>query len=241
MSTRPVAIVTGAGSGIGRAIVQRLAGEDYRVALVGRRGERLAETTASIRDVAVRAPALLEVAADVGEPEQVRDLVKQTVKRFGRVDVLVNNAAVCESHPVGATDETLLERTFAVNVFGPAMLVARLWPLFLRQRGGRVINVSSMATVDPLPGLAVYAASKAALESLTRSVAGEGRAHGIRAFSLLLGAVETEMLRSVVSTDQLPPERTLDPSDVAEVVLECAAGRHDSRIGGVIEVASGLS
>jgi NAD(P)-dependent dehydrogenase (short-subunit alcohol dehydrogenase family) len=214
VSSRPVAIVTGAGSGIGRAIVQRLAGEDYRIALVGRRKDRLAEPAASIRDVAVRAPALLEVPGDVGDPEQVRELVKQTVERFSRVDVLVNNAAVCESHPVGATDEALLERTFASNFFGPALLVARLWPLFLRQHGGCVINVSSVATVDPLPGLGVYA----------------------RAFSLVLGAVETEMLRSVLSAEQLPPDRTLDPSDVAEVVLECAAGKHDGRSGQTIEI-----
>jgi NAD(P)-dependent dehydrogenase (short-subunit alcohol dehydrogenase family) len=236
VSSRPVAIVTGAGSGIGRAIVQRLAGEDYRIALVGRRKDRLAETAASIRDVAVRAPALLEVPGDVGDPEQVRELVKQTVERFSRVDVLVNNAAVCESHPVGATDEALLERTFASNFFGPALLVARLWPLFLRQHGGCVINVSSVATVDPLPGLGVYAATKAALESLTRSVAGEGQAHGVRAFSLVLGAVETEMLRSVLSAEQFPPDRTLDPSDVAEIVLECAAGKHDARSGQTIEI-----
>ena len=101
-----------------------------------------------------------------------------------------------------------------------------------------MVNVSSMATVDPYPGLSVYAASKAALESLTRSIAVEGREHGIRSFSVVLGAVETAMLRSVVSEAQLPREKTLEPRDVAEVVMACVEGRHDSRNGGAVPVPS---
>ena len=109
--------------------------------------------------------------------------------------------------------------------------------MFLTQHGGCVVNVSSVSTVDPFPGLSIYAATKAALESLTRSIAIEGRDHGIRAFSLVLGAIETDMLRSIVTEAQYPRSQTLEPQDVAVVVMDCVTGRLDSQSGGVIEVA----
>ena len=95
-----------------------------------------------------------------------------------------------------------------------------------------------MATLDPFPGLGVYAAAKAALESLTRSVVGEGGSRGIRAFSVATGAVETPMLRSLFSEKELPPEKALDPAEVAAIVLECIRGERDGEQGGVIRVPS---
>ena len=232
----PVAIVTGAGSGIGRATAIALAAKGHRVALVGRRAARLAETAELIRGAG--APDnCMETPADLADPDAIRVVVKSTVGAWGRVDTLVNNAAVCPNHPVGGTNPALLQETFAANFFGAALLVARLWPVFLTQHGGCVVNVSSVSTVDPFPGLSVYAATKAALESLTRSIAIEGRDHGIRAFSLVLGAIETDMLRSIVTEAQYPRSQTLEPQDVAVVVVDCVTGRLDSQSGGVIEVA----
>ena len=92
------------------------------------------------------------------------------------------------------------------------------------ERAGCVVNITSMAVVDPFPGLAVYAASKAALDSLTRSIHNEGADHGIRAYSVAPGAVETEMLRTIVTEEQLPTEQTLAPAQIAEVVADCIAG-----------------
>jgi NAD(P)-dependent dehydrogenase (short-subunit alcohol dehydrogenase family) len=91
-----------------------------------------------------------------------------------------------------------------------------------------------MATLDPFPGLSAYAASKSALESLTRSIQIEGRAHGIRAFTVAPGAVETEMLRQVVSKEDLSPQRAHDPMDVARVIGECVSGRRDVEMGKTI-------
>ena len=96
-----------------------------------------------------------------------------------------------------------------------------------------------MATVDPFPGLGVYAASKAALASLTRSLHNEGASHGIRAFSVAPGAVETKMLRQLFSTDQLPTDQTLEPAAVAEVVVGCIRGEREDDRGQTILLPSG--
>ncbi len=228
-----IAIVTGAGSGIGRAIALKLAPHCHGLVLVGRRAAKLRETAAAVRGAEV-----LVVAADLSNPSQARSVVEQTDKRFGSLDVLVNNAAVLSVAAVGQTTPELLQETFAANVFGPALLVAAAWPIFLRQGSGCVVNISSMATVDPFPGLSVYAASKAALESLTRSIASEAGGAQIRAFSLVVGAVETPMLRSVVTAEDLPRHRTLDPGAVADVVLDCVLGRRVADAGGMIALPS---
>jgi NAD(P)-dependent dehydrogenase (short-subunit alcohol dehydrogenase family) len=165
-------------------------------------------------------------------------IIDQTLQRFGRIDVLVNNAAAAPVAPLEQTEETLLRQTFEVNVFGPALLIARIWPVFVRQRGGCVVNVSSIATVDPFAGLGVYASSKAALESLGRSTHVEGREDNIRAFNIAPGAVETPMLRSAFSTEIIPRERTLDPMNVAAVIADCVLGRRDDQMGKTILLPS---
>lgn len=232
-----VAVVTGAGSGIGKAISMALAPQCRGLTLVGRRAARLEDTAAAIRRGG-SAPEILVLPADLSNPSQARSVAEKTDERFGRLDVLINNAAVLTVAPVGQTTPELLRTTFAANVFGPALLVAAAWPIFMRQASGCVVNVSSMATVDPFPGLSVYAASKAALESLTRSIASESGGARIRAFSLVLGAVETPMLRSVITSELLPPQKTLEPEVVARVVLDCVLGRRDADAGGTITLES---
>jgi NAD(P)-dependent dehydrogenase (short-subunit alcohol dehydrogenase family) len=238
MSIPLVAIVTGAGSGIGRAVCERLADLGYRLTLVGRREPALQATLDWIAEHVGDPPAAMVVPADVADMVQAESVIDLTVQEWGRVDALVNNAGVLDSRPIERTDEDLLYRTFAANTFGPAYLVARAWPIMLRQRTGCIVNVTSMATVDPFPGLAVYAASKSALESLTRSIRAEGGDHGIRAFSVGPGAVETPMIRGLFSEAELPPDRTLDPAEVAEIIVTCVQGGLDERQGQTILVPS---
>ncbi len=232
-----MAIVTGAGSGIGQAVSVMLAAEGYQLVLVGRDAKKLAGTVAEIRQQLRDADPLV-VPVDINRDGAAGGVIEQTLGRFGSVDVLINNAATLIVGPIAAIDARALNETFATNTFAPALLVSRAWGSFVKQGGGRVINISSMATVDPFPGLAVYAASKAALESLTRSVAKEGKTHGIRAWAVAPGAVETAMLRRVASKEALPPERTLSPEAVARVILECVDGRRDAESGQTIHVAS---
>ncbi len=235
--TAPVAIVTGAGSGIGREVALLLAEEGWAQTIAGRRVDRLRETheACARRGAADR---VLVVAADLARPGAPREIVERTLDVWGRLDALVNNAAALVAAPLAATTPGLLAEVLAVNVHGPALLVAAAWPAFVRQGGGRVVNVSSMATVDPFPGLAVYAASKAALESLTRSIVREGRHSGVTAYTVVPGAVETEMLRRVVSTMELPLEAALEPRAVAGVIVECATGRRAGEGGPTIMVPS---
>jgi len=237
MAQRQVAIVTGGGSGIGQATALLLAEAGFNLALVGRDSVKLRQTSQIIQQQADRAETLI-LSADVGQKQAAPRIVEDTIKKWGRIDAIINNAAVGKLHPIDQVDERLLAETFTVNVFGPIRLVAAAWPALTGQGGGCVINVSSMATVDPFAGLSVYAASKAALESLTRSIVNEGRDHGIRAFSIAPGAVETTMLRGVVSQQDLPTERTLEPASVAKVIVECVTGRRESRMGQTILLPS---
>lgn len=238
MAQRNVAIVTGAGGGIGRAVSQLLATAGYQLALVGRTESRLEETSRSLAERVASPPGTLIIPADISDAEQAASVVTMTLEQWGRADVLVNNAAIAPLAPIEESDEDLLYQTFAINTFGPFHLVAKLWPSFVRQKAGCVVNVSSMATRDPFTGLGVYAASKAALESLTRTIAREGREHGIKAYSILPGAVETTMLRSLVSEDDLPSQKTLDPASVARVVVDCVLGERPDDVGRDIELPS---
>jgi NAD(P)-dependent dehydrogenase (short-subunit alcohol dehydrogenase family) len=235
MDARRVVIVTGAGSGIGREAARQLDAAGFRGSLVGRR-------MAALRDTA----ALLQrgwrtIASDLSDPAAAAGIVDATLAAFGSVDGLVNNAAIAARVPIQDTTPELLRALFAANVFGPAILIARLWPVLAARGGGCIVNVSSMAAVSPFPGLSAYAASKCALESLTRSIMTEAAAQGlagIRAFSVAPGAVETPMLRSMYSTRDVPREATLDPAAVAQVIVECVRGLRDAASGSTILLPS---
>jgi NAD(P)-dependent dehydrogenase (short-subunit alcohol dehydrogenase family) len=233
VNERATAIITGAGTGIGRATAIMLAKHGLRIALVGRREDVLRETAAVIGDASA-----LSIKADIAEPAEARRVADRALERLGRIDALVNNAGHVEPVPLPRIDQPHLDRMFAVIVFGPIHLIARLWPAFVRQGGARVVSVSSMSTLDPFPGLAGYAAAKTALESVSRSIMREGAAHGIRAFSIAPGSVETAMLRRVATHESLPSDRTLDPNDVAKVIVECVLGRCDTQAGNIIRIPS---
>lgn len=231
MSIPRVAIVTGAGSGIGRAVCELLAESKFHLTLVGRNESRLLETVELLAAEIADPPETVVVPADISDFQQAKSVVDLTLERWGRVDVLINNAAVVLVRPIDQMDEQSLYEVFAANVFGPAYLISHCWDVFAKQSGGRVVNISSLSTVDPFSGLSIYAASKAALESLTRSINKEGMRHGVVAHSVILGAVETAMLRKVVSTDDLPTERALDALEAAAVIASCAKGERDGEPG----------
>jgi NAD(P)-dependent dehydrogenase (short-subunit alcohol dehydrogenase family) len=150
---QPVALVTGAGSGIGRAICILLARERVRIAMVGRTQRTLDETAQAIVAEGGRESEPLTIAADIAQPSEARGAIDRVVDQWGRLDILINNAGAVEAVPIEQTTRELLDRMFAVNVFGPAHLIARAWPIFVAQQGGCVVNVSTMSTIDPFPGL----------------------------------------------------------------------------------------
>lgn len=236
-SDAPVAIVTGAGSGIGRATAHRLAAAGSRLLLVGRTLRKLEATAAEIaREHPAAAIDLLE--ADLGDPAACAGVVARAVARFGRLDTLVNAAGVAPLAPLERTDLALLESTFATNAFGPGLLMAAAWPAFRSGGGGCIVNVSTIGTTDPFPGFFAYAASKSALDSFTRSAAREGARLGIRAFAVNPGAVETPLLRSNFPEKAIPRERALAPEQVAAVIVDCIEGRRPQDLGRCIPLPS---
>jgi NAD(P)-dependent dehydrogenase (short-subunit alcohol dehydrogenase family) len=147
-------------------------------------------------------------------------------------------------HPalIGASTAQQVDELFRTNMIGPVLLVNSVWPLLLAEAddSGRstVVNISSMATIDPFPELFAYATSKAGLNIMVRSIHNQGGSRGVRAFAIAPGSVETQMLRAVVSEGVLPTERTLAPADVARVVGQCVQGVRDEFSGSVIVLTS---
>jgi NAD(P)-dependent dehydrogenase (short-subunit alcohol dehydrogenase family) len=230
MTQAPVAIITGAGSGVGRATCLRLADAGWRIALVGRREAALRETAEQIEPMNSNEDLLVlpaDITAD-GAPRLIVDRIQQA---WGRIDALVNNAGVAPLVDIEKTDAQLLGEVFSVNAFAPALLIAAAWPVMKARKSGRVVNIASMAVIDPFPGFFMYGAAKSALESLTRSIMNEGAEHGIRAFTIAPGAIETDMLRALFSRDMLPADQALDPDAVADVVVQCVTGRRDDDAG----------
>ena len=233
----PVSIVTGAGSGMGRATALRLAAKGHRLVLVGR---TLAKLVDAAREIVAGHPGTLveTIEADVGDPAAVHSIVPRVVATFGRIDLLVNAAGVAPLVPIEATDLGVLERTFAINTFGPALLIAAAWPVLKRQRSGCFVSISTIGTSDPFAGFFAYAASKSALDSLTRSVAAEGRRLGIRAYAVNPGAVETPLLRANFPEKLLPHARTLSADAVAAVIVDCFDGSRPEPSGTCIPLPS---
>jgi NAD(P)-dependent dehydrogenase (short-subunit alcohol dehydrogenase family) len=231
-----IALVTGAGSGIGRAIAIELAACGYTCALVGRREAALRET----REL-LRAADHLIIARDIATSEGSRGAVRACVEQCGALDVLVCNAGLGVVCPLAQTTDELLSRTYAINAFSPAWMTLEAWPVFARQfaqddRRACVVHVSSMASLDPFPGFFAYAGSKAAMSIMAASTAKEGASIGVRAFALAPGAVETDMLRAAFDESVLPREQALAPAHVARVVARCVQGELDTLNGRTIPV-----
>jgi NAD(P)-dependent dehydrogenase (short-subunit alcohol dehydrogenase family) len=186
VSQAPVAIVTGAGSGLGRALAVSLSKKGWHLVLAGRREDRLKETAASAPSQAVRV-----VACDIGEAAAPELIVGTAVNEFGRVDALVNNAGVARFATLRDTSPADVALMLATNLAGPLSLIQTA-AAHLAARRGAVVNVGSIGGVLALPGRAAYGASKAGLHHLTRSLARE-LAPDVRVNAVAPGAVDTEM------------------------------------------------
>lgn len=235
----PVAIITGAGSGMGLATARLLREAGYALVLAARRADALEQAAADLRSVGPAALPVLCVPTDIARHDEVKRLIDTARERLGRIDVLINNAGLARLIPIGRNTKEEIDAVYATNALGPAYAIALAWPVFEAQRRGCVVNISTKGTADPFPGFFAYAAAKSAVNSMVRSCAKEGARIGVRAFAVAPGAVETGMLRSMFSEKSLPPAACLRPEDVAGLVLDCIAGRRDADNGRTIFVRRG--
>jgi 3-oxoacyl-[acyl-carrier protein] reductase len=219
-----VAIVTGASRGIGRGLA------DDGAAVVVNYSRSEAAAGAVVESIAKRGGRAAAVRADVGRPDEVRRLFRESERLFGRIDIVVNNAAVALVKPIAETSETDFESVFAVNALGP--FVAMQEAAKVLPDGGRIVNVSSGATTVGFAGHSVYCASKAALEQLTLVCANELGPRGIAVNSVLVGPTETDMLNSLgegaaafkeALRQRTPMGRIGEPRDIADVVAFLAS------------------
>ncbi|MGJ7579370.1 SDR family oxidoreductase [Variovorax sp. RHLX14] len=231
MTTTPsnkIALVTGAGSGIGRAVAIGLLNDGWHVVLAGRRTEPL-QTLAA--EAASRDQFALALPTDVSDPESVQALFDAVEKRFGRLDLLFNNAGV--NAPAVPIDELPLDKWFSVlntNVTGMFLCARAACGLMRRQspQGGRIVNNGSVSAHTPRPFTAPYTMSKHAVLGLTKSLALDGRAFGIVASQIDIGNALTElserMTRGVLQANgTVAAEPTMDAKHVADAVRHIAA------------------
>jgi NAD(P)-dependent dehydrogenase (short-subunit alcohol dehydrogenase family) len=241
MSTKELegkkALVTGATSGIGRAIAVKLAEAGATVYLTGRRAELGKETVELIERAGGTGHFIV---SDVANLDDVRRLADEV----GEVDVLVNNAGIFPFAPTPEQSVETYEQVFDVNVRGTYFLTAALAPAMVAKKKGSIVNVSSVAGQIGTPVGSVYNASKAAMDALTRSWAVEFGAAGVRANSVAPGPIATEMAVTSVGemfeeiTSGVPLGRAGEPEEIAEAVLFLASDR-SSYITGAVLTADG--
>jgi len=216
---RRIAVVTGAGSGIGRAVALALAGAGYCVALAGRRVDALEETVRAAGD---RGRDLLPVATDVANPESVANLFARVAERFGRLDLLFNNAGV-GSPAIGLEELPLaaLRAVLDTNLLGPFLCTQHAIRMMKSQRprGGRIINNGSISAHAPRPHSAPYTATKHAISGLTKSTSLDGRQYDIACGQIDIGNAATPMTdRMTAGVLQANGETAVEPRmDVAHV------------------------
>lgn len=221
-----VALVTGASRGIGRAIAHTFAAAGASVMLSSRKQEALDAVVEEITDAGGDAAAY---AAHAGDPEQITACVAATVARWGRIDVLVNNAATNPyMGPAVDIDLPRFDKTWEVNYRGPVVWVQEAWKASLREHGGVVINMSSTGGMTVAPGLGHYDVTKAALIHLTKTLAHE-LAPGVRVNAIAPGLVKTDFARALwepneaAASAQTPLRRLGEPEDIAHAALFLAS------------------
>ncbi|QDU25245.1 3-oxoacyl-[acyl-carrier-protein] reductase FabG [Anatilimnocola aggregata] len=230
-----VAIVTGAGSGIGRAVALALLREGYTVALAGRRVEALQQTVEQAGEHAMRA---LAVPTDVADPASVRSLFDQVVAKFQRVDLLFNNAGM--GAPAIPIDELKVEKwlqLISINLTGAFLCTREAFRVMKAQqpRGGRIINNGSISATTPRPNSAPYTASKHAITGLTKSCALDGRAFDIACGQIDIGNAGTDLTARMAAgvpqaNGTLAAEPTMDVNHVASAVVYMASLPLDANV-----------
>jgi NAD(P)-dependent dehydrogenase (short-subunit alcohol dehydrogenase family) len=241
----PVVLITGALTGIGRATALAFAREGANVVVSGRRDDAGAALVAEIEALGA---AAVFIRSDVRSDDDLQKLVAGAVARFGRLDVAVNNAGTIGT-PGPVTEQTpeTYAATFDTNVLGVLLSMKHELRVMLAQGAGSIINVSSTAGHRGVAGTSVYAASKHAVEGLTKSAALEGAPHGVRVNAIAPGPVDTDMLDTLTGTPErkagliagVPFKRLGKPDEVADAIVYLASDKASFITGQIIDVNGG--
>ena len=244
-----VAIVSGAGSGIGKAVAEAFATEGGKVALVGRTREKL-EAVASLLPTG----SALVLAGRHEDPVFARSAAAATFERFGRIDLLFNNAGSYSASGVAECSDDRWNDALASNLSGPFRMTREVLPFFREQKSGVIINNSSTLGLKPIAGAAPYCVAKAGLVMLTRSTALEEAEHGIRVNCICPGVVDTPIHRDRVGGDARALESFLDeagslhplgrvgsPQEIAALTLFLASDESPWTTGAVVTIDGGIS
>ena len=241
-----VALITGAGRGFGRAIARAFTREGARVAanyLGSRTGAE--EVVAEAGRLGAEAIAL---SGDVAREDDVKALIAGTLDRFGRLDILVNNAGIMVRGPLLQLPDDECRRMFDINVMGTLLCSRHALPPMIEQKGGRIINLSSQLAQRAVGGggFAAYAATKGAIESLTRALAVEVGSHGITVNAIAPGGIETDMSRDVMTAEyrarrlaELPLRRFGHVDDVAYCAVILASDDAGYLTGQILHPSGG--
>ncbi|MBD5161976.1 MAG: 3-oxoacyl-ACP reductase FabG [Oscillibacter sp.] len=241
---KKTAFVTGGSRGIGRAIVRELASEGYAVGVNYLKAERQAETLAA--EIRERGGAALAVRADVSDREAITAAIRETEAAFGPVDLLVNNAGIAQNDLFQDTPEELWRRMFAVHADGDFHTIRAVLPHMLHEKAGCIVNISSIWGLRGAACEVAYAASKAAVIGLTRSLAMELAPSHIRVNCVAPGVIATDMVSGLGEEtlaslmDQTPAGRLGRPEDVAKAVAFLAREDADFITGQVLTVDGGF-
>ena len=260
-----IAIVTGGGRGIGRAISLTLAEAGADIAVVGRTAKYVEETTEEIRKLGRRALAIPNI--DVTQEDQVNRAVEQTITQFGRIDILCNNAGIVILNPVAVVPGVRLpgwegkedswdkakaledwHRVISTNLTSALLFARAVGPHMIEQRNGRVVNTSSTSDNVGMPYFSAYCASKAGLSSFTRCLASEWAPFNIRVNAVSPGWVNTDLAKPYMADPEfnkmvreaIPLGRLAEPKEVALVVLFLASEASSYLTGEIITIDGGV-
>jgi NAD(P)-dependent dehydrogenase (short-subunit alcohol dehydrogenase family) len=229
--THPVVLITGALTGIGRATAIAFAQQGARIIVSGRREEEGRKLETELRELGAEAEF---IRADVRHEDDVRNLVDQTVQRFGRLDVAVNNAGTeGKTGPITEQSPVSYAATFDTNVLGTLLSLKHELRVMSAQKGGSIVNLSSTFGRVGAPGASLYVASKHAVEGLTKSAALEGAPFGVRVNVVAPGPIQTEMLSRFAGSDErkasfaagVPLKRLGRAEEIAEAIVFLASDK----------------
>lgn len=245
-----VALITGGGTGIGRAIALAFAREGAKVAVAGRRKEKLQET---LRELEKQGGEGMAIVCDVAKARDAGKAVRETAKRFGRFNVLVNNAGVLHVATIEGTSEEEWDRVMTVNLKGPFLMCRAALPEFRKAGGGAIVNVGSVLGLIGMKGRAAYCASKGGVTLLTKVVALDHAHENVRSNCICPSIVETELVQGLFAgsdegkalrqarISQIPLRRMGRPEDVAEMAVFLASEESSWLTGAAIPLDGGLS